>query len=858
MNASKETHDLSSTSAEGGEGSDQSMSDSWTVLDSSHFKDDGDLSDAESVEVLATDEPALTDDTCSEGMFFGPTSSGVPSTSSVDSSKSIFEETKVNEIDSTPEEPNVTPAEEVNDESNSNATEKPSNNTIPPRKQYFFNGAPIEIIGESFSTILLELAIYSLIIDLFILTYFGFSSVTGIFDKPGSSLVKMSPSHLQYEMDPLALQLSHVLAEWKKNPQEDHSLDRHLLKTLLLYYGGSSELSATLHSLTAKVQKHNGFIRHVGKDWQMNGHRNHLIVSGHLAHSVACILGKQDNDKSLPEDLFMTVNSTSEIVNPDFSPEPSFWLNDWHLPQYFKANDTYYRVESKPVLPPMRNLFLNLGSAKWNQYFWQLYHHDIEGKKIKEDREVFQAQGDKVTENELESEETERSPLDLLSSGDLITLEESSGNVENLHENIGEQIEVFPRFLINEDFEEIADEVEEKEQIDNWGGNYFEVLDGEEYLGANGPYQTRYVCLDDSCRPYKAVKGDEVHKAESKGKLSRLFEELALDQPKIDQVSEWSNENPSQVDDHVHVSNYDWLEDNSFRDEDHVSNYDWPEENSFRDENPVSNEWLDKNTFEESNPELYDVQPAHQKKSKIVELFEELSSDELKGENIFAGRYIESSQEFFNLFDDKVPNKAVLESKAFKDSQNEDFVNLFGDIVPNAAVVEKNTFENPKKGKLAMLFEELALEESLEQKQKDDLIAESPTKEKKSKLKRRYKLHKHDTESAKGKGKQKKKEKGKTLFENGNSMGKKKMKKRNSMKKEMKVEESELNNYSNVNDKLYVGGRKSFEGRSEDWNTRMAEGREKLRALSEKEDDQSWLFERARARRDLREETFVQ
>ncbi|KAK3919146.1 50S ribosomal protein L15 [Frankliniella fusca] len=825
MNPSK-NQDLNSTTSEGGEGSDQSMSDSWTVLDSSHFKDDGDLSDAESVEVLATDEP-LTDDSSSDVKLYDPPSIEICSTSTVDYSKSTFKESLLEESDSIPLDPHGI-SKNGNDETASTA-EKHNDDTIPPKKHNFFNGAPIEIIGESFSTILLELAIYSLIIDLFILTYFGFSSITVIFDKPGSSFAKMSSSHLQYEMDPLALQLSHVLAEWKKHPQEDHSLDRHVLKTLLLYYGGSTELSATLHTLSAKVQKHNEFIREKSQDWQMDWQRENLIVSGHIAHSVACILGNQDNDKSLPADLFMTVNNTNEKGNTDFSPEPTFWLNDWHLPQYFKANDTYYRVESKSVLPPMKSLYLNLGSAKWNHYFWKLYLDDVEGENRKNNVDGFQSQGDRITENELESEETERSPLDLLSRGDIISVEESSGNVQNSDENV-EVADIYSQFSIDDDSEQVADVIEEKDQTGVWEGDYVEVLDDEDYLIGSRPYESRYVCLDDSCRPFKEVKDDEDQKpvSESKGKLSLLFKELDQDDSKMDEdprfKSEWMEPNPNP-DQNIHGTKKEALNYPNFN---HV--HEW---NPHMDENPVSNDWMEvESPFEGPWTQLKDKPDQNQKKSKIVKLFEELSSEETPGENMFAGRYMHSPQ-------------------------NAEFGNLFGDIVQNNGMIDKKAFEHPKKGKLAMLFEELALEESLEQKKGSDKSADYPSGNVKSKVKRKYKGPKHDIESMKGKNKQKKKGKGKQGFENGNLMGKKKIKKRNNLKNDVKFEEPSLLNaniLSKYNDK--TDGKKNFEGKNADWNTRMAQGREKLRALSEKGGDNIWWVERSKARRAMREESF--
>ena len=195
-----------------------------------------------------------------------------------------------------------------------------------------------------------------------------------------------------------------------------------------------------------------------------------MILSGHLAHSVVSILSKIDSDVPAPSDLFKSVNGSKE--KNDLGPEPGFWLNDSNLPQYFKTNDTYHHMEAKPILPPMQNLYLHLGSAKWNQYFWDLYHRDQE----------IENSFEKSDESDIEIEETERSPLDLSGTGDFVTEDEASGIVLGVPENPEERVGIlYPLFNNDLDSEGTEENLMEKEFVNS--KNVFEQYSSENGFG---------------------------------------------------------------------------------------------------------------------------------------------------------------------------------------------------------------------------------------------------------------------------------------------------------------------------------------------------------------------------------------
>lgn len=233
-------------------------------------------------------------------------------------------------------------------------------------------------------------------------------------------------------------------------------------------------------------------MKHSGKDDNTKKVAyNRMVVSGHLAHSVSCVLGKLDSDRPIPADLFKSVNSSDE--SNDFAPKPGFWLNDWHLPQNFKANDTYYRVETKPIPPPMHNLYLHLGSAKWNQYFWELYHRE------KEIEDSYEKTYDSDI-GDMEVEETERSPLDLNSAGDFVSDEESSGNVLGMPDSPEERVGIlYPLFVGDMDGGESAGELLNRKYEDS--ENFFEQRRSEDIFGKFADSNIeKDECRDESCR----------------------------------------------------------------------------------------------------------------------------------------------------------------------------------------------------------------------------------------------------------------------------------------------------------------------------------------------------------------------
>lgn len=501
MSLSKEENLSPSSTGEGGENSDQSLSDSWTVLDSSHFKEDGDLSDAESVEVLHEDHTA--EDHASSVVIGDDGASETSTTTALDCDESSpTPGTKTEELEAgSPSDDGEFGIGEKDDDPAPDPPRKARSKR--PKKKYVFQGVPIEVVGEPFSNWLLQIAIYSLFVDMVLLCYFGLSSLTGLLEIPTSQYLKPLKPYQAYEMEPLSLQFSHVLAEWKKHPLQDHSLDRLVLKTLLLHYGGSSELSANLQALTEKVQKHNDLIKRLGRehDWKELQHHR-MVTSAHIAHAVACILGKQDNERAVPAELFM--NHTKDDVG-EFAPEPGFWLNDWHLPQYFRANDTFYRVDSKPDFSPTHKLYLHLGSSKWNEYFWKLR---MGNEKVNEGEKESRT-AEKSSESDLEGEETQRSPLDLSSSVDFISEEESSGNLIELAEELPEDGDPFI-------FREIEDP-------DHSVENLFKLLRADEH--ADAEYISRYPGSNSG-------KATELKK---KDQLNEWYEGVTLEEQENDQ-----------------------------------------------------------------------------------------------------------------------------------------------------------------------------------------------------------------------------------------------------------------------------------------------------------------------------------
>ncbi|XP_034240848.1 uncharacterized protein LOC117645059 [Thrips palmi] len=733
---------------DGGESSDRSLSDSWTVLDSSHFKDDGDLSDAESVEVLASEEllvddisdqeksrerftsdalAALISDSCS-------ISSTATVVASVDATTAV---TEAEEVIAPPTEVSGAPTEDRENESIETGT-KP----ISLRK--LLKDITAKAFGQDLARLCFEVCIYTLIIDLVFLACFGLSSLSCILDQSNFSLMKNTKSYERYQLDPLSLQLSHVLAEWKKRPLEDHNLDRHLLKTMLLYYGGSTELSANLFALTEKVQKHNEIIKQFSKKQDMKDvQHQQMIVSGHLAHSIACILGKQDNDKSIPVDLFTTLSNGTDEIDA-FAPEPGFWLNDWHLPQYLKANETFYRVDTKPVLPPMRNLFLHLGSAKWNQYFWKLYHQDEKDESANKAKTRGKVSAEEVTRkvsDDLEGEETERSPLDDAHVGDFISIEESSGNIDLVPEtpDDDENDPIYPLFVnsLVETVDEDVDEDDSDYKFEDFGG-YFEVLDRNKYFGNDINYHSRYECSDESCRQFQKINAEKIERVDDsiKSKLSELFDENALGGQQKAEAFEVQSEEFSLNEPQV-------------------------------DKKPKAK--AGKRKYSRSNPDGSKGKSKQKKKDKRKSSSEDNGLERKKKLKVKDNKKKSAGGElhYYNL-DDKVLMKKryILESD--------------GDWSTRMAL---------NREKLRALGE----------KSNDQILMK-------------------DNEKKSG----------------GSDL-----------------------HYYNLDDKVLM--KKSYNMESYgDWSTRMALNREKLRALSEKGNDQIWVFERARARRDMREETFTE
>lgn len=512
---------------------------------------------------------------------------------------------------------------------------------------------------------------------------------------------------------------------------------------MLLYYGGSTELSANLFSLTEKVQKHNQVIKHFSKNRDFNNiQHQRMIVSGHLAHSIACILGKQDNDRSIPMELYTSLsNGTNEVDS--FAPEPGFWLNDWHLPQYLKANETFYRVDTKPVLPPMRSLFLHLGSPKWNQYFWKLYHQDdkvANENKIKSREAVHveevtpKASDAKITENDLEREETERSPLDDAHGGDFISIEESSGNIDNIPETPDEENNHRHPHFVNSLVETLDDDVDDDESDYKFEefGSYFEVLDRNKYFGNDVNYHSRYECSDESCRQFQKMNAEKFEGVDSpmKSKLSVLFDENASEEP-----------------DKRDVLN-DPLEEISLNE---------------LQKDKKSKAKAGKRKYSRADPNGSKTKGKQKKKDKRKSNAGEYGSERTKKSKVRENKRKSAGSElhYFNL-DDKV-------------------------LMKKSYVMESNGDWNSR---MALNREKL-----------------------------------------------------RAVSENGND-------------NEKKPAESDLH-YYNLDDKVLM--KKNFVTESYgDWSTRMALNREKLRALSEKGNDQIWVFERARARRDMREETFAE
>lgn len=532
-----------------------------------------------------------------------------------------------------------------------------------------------------------------------------------------------------------------------------------MLKTLFLYYGGSTELSANLHALTEKVQKHNELLRRVGKEVDETEDGYHqLTVSGHLAHSVACIIGKQDQRMVPPEIFFMSNNTNDKSSN--FAPEPGFWLNDWHLPQYFKANDTYYRIDSRPVFSPMRNFFLNLGSAKWNEYFWRLYHDANDHNNNIDEKGSTENYAEKVSSSELDNEETERSPLDGTFSVDLPSVEESSGSASESETNADEQL-LYPLFVSDLGTEEEPTEAHSKlEAI----GNYFEILDGEDFL--DNP--SNYECLDDGCRPYKEQAINQEGKAAKwleRGKLIQLYEEAALQE----------TENDNQIN---AISHENFL----------------PQEQKGRFEASSSSILKHKGGLGDSFGKSLSG-------GKLGKLFEEAGLQESQSDEADADVIVE-----------------VLDDQGVGG-------------VSGADTVARYELKN-----------ELFFNDSQEEKELKPKDAKKKQRMNKSKLKK--------------KGKEKK------SYDKADSDDKKR-RKRKGHKKEPKVEDKDIwSDVSSPEDEVIweksSGKKKTREEHIADWNTRMAKGREELRALNKEGDDQMWVFERAKARRGMREESFSQ
>lgn len=744
-------------SLESGENSDRSLSDSWTVLDSSHFKDDGDLSDAESVEVLASEDLYIDDIPPKEnrqeqfpsGAIAALISdkSGINSTATATASTFSDASTAVAEVEGVttpPPEVSDAPAE---DRENENSQSDPE----PMSLKDIWKDTTVKAFGKDIAKLFFEVCIYSLIIDLVFLACFGLSSLSFLFDQSNFSLVKNTKLFEQYEMDPLSLQLSHVLAEWKKHPQEDHNLDRHVLKTMLLYYGGSTELPANMFALTEKVQKHNEVIKRLGKKHNVkNMQHQRMIVSGHLAHSIACILGKQENDRLIPVELLSTLNNGTDEIDA-FAPEPGFWLNDWHLPQYLKANETFYRVDVKPVVPPMRNLFLHLGSAKWNQYFWKLYHQeekDANENKVKSnealnidiEKTARKDSDEKISENDLEREDTERSPLDDNHAADFISLEESSGNIDNIPETSVENNDPIYPLFVNSFVETVDDDVDEDESDGKFEdfGSYFEVLDRNKYFGNDANYHSRYECSDESCRQFHKMNAEKIEGIDGpmKSKLSELFDEHAIDE---EQKREEFDEK---------------LEEFTLNE-------------PLKNKKPKSKGG--KRKYTRSDPDGSKTKSKRKKKDKQMPSLQQNVPERKKKSKLKDGKKKSAGNElhYYNL-DDKVlmKKKYIMES------------------------------DGDWSTRMALNREKLR---ALSERGDDQIWAKDNEKE-----------------------------------PTGNEL-----------------------HYYNLDDEVLM--QKSYVMESNgDWSSRMALNREKLRALSEKGNDQIWVFERARARRDMREETFTE
>lgn len=753
--------------ADSGDNSDPSLSESWTVLDSSHF-DDGDLSDAESVEVLASAEQLIHENQsdADAGIERNVTHGSETASASANiNSHNMSESTNV---------PSIT------EESDENAFEAPDGDDA---SEVLDEGDPTpDAVGFRFASLEMpeilnsddwcilpgihKIGIFSSYVNVFLFIYVGLLAIWGqcFFsnqyissgDKMQRNLKTCLP--VNFEMDPLSLYFSHVLAEWKKHPQEDHSLDRQVLKTLLLYYGGNTELAVNIRSLSEKVQKHRELLRDKEKELNHKEYQQ-MIASVYLAHSVAFILGN-------PGNLFFHLNDFRMKGN-NFAPEPGFWLNEWNMPQYFKTNDTYYRIDTKPIPPPMQNLFVHLGSAKWNQYFWELYHDKSIGKKEEDDRDRTMADM-KISDVELEGEETERSPLDSPPMSDLLSSEESSGR---------------PDPLFASDLEKDPFENDKREPH----GNYFEVEDGEDNFERDLDNPSGYECANGGCRRFKEHflqdEGGNGEENPRRGKLIQLFEEFAED--------ESHNKNLLNM------------------------------------VNMVLS--LDSENFREEHPQ---------------NLFEHLSRGEPKRE-----------KETHDSFEETLLKGKL--SKLFEDFPH--------DKSMNDGVSDKSRLEIHQNTKM----DEVQTFNTLSEDSEDDFLMYGSRDERKTKTKDRKqknKAAKQNSEELSFKSKQKKKGKGKSNSVKADSESKKKIKKRN-LRKHLKLDETRdwvTSDFLEYNDgeETFVGkmtGKIKFiEDHDPDWNTRMARGRERLRALQEKRDKQMWVFERAKARRDMREELLSQ